>query len=97
MSISSSLITNITLNIKLLYVAVQAMCLYVPAFTICTSFLLSPDYIALTLCYCCMPNIEALLLEQEPGPNDFENCGMTLGHNTVNKNTASSFIFNIDI
>lgn len=78
--------------------AMLAMCLYVPACPVCTSFVLSSDCIALTLCYCCMPNTQALLLEQEPEPNDFENCGMTLGHNTVNKKLLklpSSFIFNI--
>lgn len=58
--------------------------LYVPA-AVSANCVLSPDCIVLTCC-CRMPNALALLLEQEPEPNDFEVLMVTLGENTVDKN-----------
>lgn len=79
---------------KLFCAAMLVKCLYAPA-AVSANCGLSPDCIVLTCC-CCLPNALALLLEQEPEPNDFENLVVTLGQNTVDKNkfkTSTRFYF----
>lgn len=79
---------------KLFCAAMLVKCLYAPA-AVSANCGLSPDCIVLTCC-CCLPNALALLLEQEPEPNDFENLVVALGQNTVDKNkfkTSTRFYF----